>query len=105
MSIEGPSTGKTGSLLTYRCLASNANPAPDISWVLNGKSVEGVDLEKEPSSSSGAGLGGWDVASELRTEVAEGDSVMAITCSARSRGHHGDQMSEKAEKQVLVLSK
>jgi hypothetical protein len=37
VAIEGPSSGEVGDTLSYRCLAKNANPIPEIRWVVNGK--------------------------------------------------------------------
>ena len=39
MTIQGPETGLVGDSLTFRCLVNNANPAPDVQWVVNGRQV------------------------------------------------------------------
>ena len=39
VTIQGPDTGLVGDSLTFRCLVNNANPAPDVQWVVNGRQV------------------------------------------------------------------
>ena len=56
-----------------------------------------------PPSSVPSSLG-WDVTSDLQLAVGERDSRLALACLALSRGHFGDAMAERAEKEVVVLS-
>lgn len=70
--------------------------------------TKGVDTTRHPlpaASASASSLPGWDVTSDLQLEVGQTDSTIAITCLALSLGHHGDTMTEKAEREVIVLSK
>ena len=39
MTIQGPDTGLLGDNLNFRCLVNNANPVPDVQWVVNGRQV------------------------------------------------------------------
>ena len=140
VTIQGPDTGLLGDSLNFRCLVNNANPVPDVQWVVNGRQVrlfttgiglnfcftflaatcacrilfdfsqslvlysqikEGVNTNRHPPSVPSLG---WDVTSDLQLEVGAKDSRIAITCLAVSRGHFGDAMSERAEKELVVLS-
>ncbi len=47
----------------------------------------------------------FDASSDLRLEVTAADSLIAVTCMAVSRDFHGEAMTEKAEKEIVVLSK
>ena len=63
--------------------------------------TKGVSTNVHPPSVPSLG---WDVTSDLQLEVGERDSRLALTCLAVSRGHFGDAMAERAEKEVVVLS-
>ena len=39
VTIQGPDTGLLGDSLNFRCLVNNANPAPNVQWVVNGRQV------------------------------------------------------------------
>ena len=64
--------------------------------------TKGVSTNVHPPSSVPSL--GRDVTSDLQLEVGERDSRLALACLAVSRGHFGDAMAERAEKEVVVLS-
>ena len=108
----GPSEVKTETVHRYRCEAKNANPAPQIQWIVNGiVTTTGVSTQTHPPPPRPTGYvpydhpTGWRVTSDFSLSIMEEDSAIAITCNAISRGHYGDTLIKKAEVTVVVLSK
>ena len=115
--IIGEKTVRADRSVSYRCLASNANPAPSVEWTINGKSVtSGFNTFTHPPPPppsrrrvySGADEDnisfGWNVSSDLSLDVIGDESQIFLTCQAVSRDHQGQVMTAKAELEVLVLS-
>ena len=81
---------------------SNRRPVTSLKSLLHPQVKEGVNTNRHPPSAPSLG---WDVTSDLQLQVGAKDSRIAVTCLAVSRGHFGDAMTERAEKEIVVLSK
>ena len=91
--------------LTYRCHASSANPAPKLTFSVNGRSMGGGFNSQSRAPSETTLYGGWSVSADLSLEVGVNTSKVAIMCVALSHWHYGQIMTEKVEKIITVLSK
>ena len=112
VTVVGPTEVKIDHMYVYRCEAKNANPPPEIQWIVNGiLTTAGVTTQIHPPPPRPSGYvsihhpTGWRVTSDFNLDIMEEDSKIAITCNAVSHGHHGDTMISKAEKMLTVLSK
>ena len=105
LTLEGPSSASVDEELTYRCHASSANPAPKLTFSVNGQSMgEGFNSQSHPPTEA-TPYGGWSVTTDLRVEIGVNMSKVAIMCVALSHGHYGQVMTKKVEKIITVLSK
>ncbi len=110
--IIGPRQVKVAQTYIYRCEAKNANPAPQLQWIVDGLvTTAGVSTQTHPPPPKPSGYvphhhpTGWRVTSDLSLDIMEDDSSIAVTCNAISRGHHKDTLVKKDEIRLIVLSK
>ena len=110
--IIGPTEVKSEMTYIYRCEAQNANPAPQIQWIVNGLvTTTGVSTQTHPPPPRPSGYvphdhpTGWRVTSDFSLNIMEDDTAISLTCNAINQGHHGDIMLKKDELNLTVLSK
>ena len=110
--ITGPTEVGVDQDYVYRCEAKNANPAPQIQWVVNGQvTTNGVSTNTHPPPPQPSGFvphfhpTGWKVTSDFALKIMEEDQDISISCKAISRGHYGDSMIGEDQIQLTVLSK
>ena len=106
--IEGPRAVSADRGATYTCRVINANPVPDVVWVVDGSTVPSTKIsQKRSSSHSGGGGGGgsgWTVEAKwILEDILEEDTQISIKCIAHSPAITSHPAEDSIN--VVVLSK
>ena len=92
VTIKGATALSVDRTFTYECNVLNANPAPQVYWVVNGERVPSTSVRQiAPPVLSARDLyknnplaTGWTVKAELSLTVVEEDSDLSLSCAAVS---------------------
>ena len=103
--IEGPRAVSADRGATYTCRVINANPVPDVVWVVDGSTVPSTKIsQKRSGEAGGGGGGGWTVEAKwVLNDILEEDKQISLKCMAYSPAITSHVAEDSLN--VVVLSK